>query len=179
VIGIAAAALKDSQNLNFAIPTTYLIQLIARMTVPVPLSDQTAHSTRSVLADTGRPSSEAIVATKPAWVGSGLEFRLQNKLDEPVRKIRLRFAFYDSEGEMISFIEQEFEAYKAELPAGYTVLRYCSDINNRIQQLTSRVEIQVLDFELVRAGMENEASEASARKAQDEKKVQELWGKIK
>lgn len=180
VIGIAAATLKNGQNLNFAIPAAYLAKLLSRMTPPQPLSGRSDISpSQSVFRDLGGASKDGVIPTNPAWVWNFLEFRLRNDLDLPVRNIRLRFAFYDAQGEMVSFVEDEFEkpiGGQGSLPAGYTILRYCSVPNgDRIRQLTSNLDIQVLDFEIVQPGI---PPKAGASDEAWDRKVQELWDKV-
>jgi len=63
VIGVSAAAFREGQNLNFAIPSNYLKTLLAKTGQAKPLAaSQTSKTQRSILADLGGQGSEGVVA---------------------------------------------------------------------------------------------------------------------
>ena len=66
VIGVSVATFKGGQDLNFAIPSSYLATLLAKAGPAKPLAQaKAAEGRRSILADLGGKSTEGVVGTQP------------------------------------------------------------------------------------------------------------------
>lgn len=102
VIGISVATFKTGQNLNFAIPVSYLTSLLLEMKSPKPIStEDTQNKKQSILNSVGGKSTEGIVATHIRvdnyWKTYSFSFR--NKLREPVTDIMCLVVFYGPQRE--------------------------------------------------------------------------------
>jgi S1-C subfamily serine protease len=72
VIGVSVATFKDGQNLNFAIPSTYLKALLGKAGPLRPLAQVIpSRAQRSILADLGGKSSEGVIGTNFSWTFPG------------------------------------------------------------------------------------------------------------
>ena len=68
VIGVSVATFRGGQNLNFAIPSSYLKTLLAKAGPVKPLSEaKPTKAQRSILADLGSKSSEGVIGTQFVW----------------------------------------------------------------------------------------------------------------
>ena len=98
VIGVAMATFTGGQNLNFAVPVSYLRSMIARQGKITPLSATArVRGASSVMGSIGRPSAEGVVAGQMIWNYKGLNignysFSLTNKLRENVRNVVVFYA---------------------------------------------------------------------------------------
>ena len=115
VIGVSVATFQGGQNLNFAIPSNYLKQLITQISPVKPLSQaKTTGSKSSILDDLGDRSVEGVSGGKLTWkyklFGSGnsthpisgdYTFSLRNRLREHIRNIYCFIIFYDTQGDPI------------------------------------------------------------------------------
>lgn len=165
VVGVAVATVKGGQNLNFAIPTSYLKPLLARVGSPEPLSHTAASASSSSITSTfdSRPT-EALEATNFLWDTDafyirGFSFSLKNRLQSSVRDVYLIVIFYDNQGAPIDVTDLHVEA---EIPAslarrirgteGEGVKRLTTQPRNSILtdygQLSpyTKVEFRMLDF---------------------------------
>jgi len=157
VIGVSVATFSGAQNLNFAIPSEYLKQLLGRTGPATPLAHADPTKTeRSMLAGLGGRSSESVVGAQLTWnspVGGGwYSFSLRNQLRENVKNVHCLVVFYDSLGDPI---DVDVVHYKDVIPAGLAK-RIGSLVNSSVQELSTvalsktprRVEFRVLDFEI-------------------------------
>ncbi len=68
VIGVSVLTIRDGQNLNFAIPSNYLKNLITKVGYTKPLSQtKPTKGQRSLLADLGSGSTEGVTGGKLVW----------------------------------------------------------------------------------------------------------------
>ncbi len=162
VIGVSVATFRRGQNLNFAIPSNYLTELVAQVGPAKPFSRaKPARSRRSILADLGGRSVEGVTGGKLIWkypFGAGGEytFSLRNRLRENVRNVYCFVIFYDMQGDPI---DMDVAQFRGLIPAGLAK-RVTSEVDNSIQELTTntrngsnephtKVEFRILDFEIV------------------------------
>ncbi len=162
VIGVAVAAFKVGQNLNFAIPASYLTSLLANRK-PIrrvsEYSTTTGLQAKSILEDLGGRSTQGVVGTQFTWKATDLlfdyghfSFSLRNKLREPVKEVRYIVLFYDRHGRPIDYSEGTFQG---EIPPGLATrvthehFLIASPVHESVRRLTARVEIRVLDFRIV------------------------------
>jgi S1-C subfamily serine protease len=154
VIGIAVATFTDGQNLNLAIPVSYLAALIGGIRGEVrPLPRQaTKNEKRSVIGDLGGPSIEGVIGENFQWVFPVLEsgqysFSLRNQLHEAVGHVQFLVIFRDAKGHPIDYDwwEDNSVVVQGQLAKRVTDLR----VDGSVQRLTRKVEIRVLDFRFV------------------------------
>ncbi len=156
-IGIAVATFTGGQNLNLAIPSSYLTALFASVSAEVlPLSHQRARSeTRSILGDLGDPSVEGVVGENFAWDGSigYYSFSLRNQLRQSVRDVDCLVIFFDGNQKPIDVDRLQFPGV---IPAGLAK-RLKGNVDGSVQRLNSyvppggrryHIEIRILDFRL-------------------------------
>jgi len=160
VVGVSVATFKGGQNLNFAIPSRYLKELLTTTGPAKPLSQtKLPKAQRSILADLGGRGSEGVVGGQLTWefahsqIGS-YSISLRNQLRETVKNIYCLVIFYDAQDIPI---DVDVVGYNGLIPAGLAK-RITSKVDGSVQKLTTRegsmsprtkVEFRVLDFELV------------------------------
>lgn len=93
VIGIASAFLSKGQNLNFAVPSRYLISILADMQAPRPLASVTAEGSKSTWVLMGGDSSSSLYydADHVERASSGT-FRVWSKLVPHDQATRAEFS---------------------------------------------------------------------------------------
>lgn len=152
VIGVATATFEGGQNLNFAIPSSYLGALVAN-TIPVrPLSSATKRSTgKSVTNMLGGKSVKGVVIGHIDW-GYSLtcfSFSVRNLLRQPVKNVTAIGIFYDEQ--RVPIHVQEI-AYNAVIPARLAK-RSMVCVPGGVWGIAksgkeTRVEFRILDFEI-------------------------------
>ena len=156
VIGVSVATFKGGQNLNFAIPSNYLLALLKKTGPAKPLAQtKSMNPQRSILADLGRRSSEGLVGEQLAWDLPGnrysgrYSFSIRNQLREPVKNVYCLLVFRDEQG---SPLDVDIVRFNGLIPAGLAK-RVTSRVHKSIGVLTnwrgSAVEFRILDFEIV------------------------------
>lgn len=160
VIGVAVATFKTGQNLNFAIPSFYVRNLLTSKSAPKPLQKvATRRSATSVTTQFGSKSSEGVKITHLSWQrNTSMAFSIRNTLRQPVKSVKLLFIFYDGHGDPVhvsdTFYKYEIPARLAKrstvyVPRGVRQLatkrggKYGHDI------LKTHVEVRVLDFKIL------------------------------
>jgi len=122
VIGIAVATYQNGQNLNLAVPVSYLSTLLASPPKDgltslgnQKMSGQTA---KSMLDGVGTKIESAVTVSSYQMSGVGkYEFRLTNKLPVEINRIHVLILYYDAEGSLMDF---EKYSYSGSIPAGLT-----------------------------------------------------------
>jgi hypothetical protein len=162
VIGVSVATFRGGQNLNFAIPSSYLKTLLGKVGPAKPLAEtKSAKAQRSILSDLGGRSTEGVAGGQIQWswkwhgsLAGGYSFSLSNKLREPVRDVVCLIVFYDRSGNAIEVDPVSF----ADIIPGGLARRVTSSVHQSVQELTTpnnsqtpatRVEVRVLDFRVV------------------------------
>jgi Trypsin-like peptidase domain len=112
VIGIAEATFNAGQNLNLAVPVSYLSRLIASVSAEPPITPLGAQakvihsSDKSIVDGIGERAASGVAATNFTFIHEddcalgntcyGCEFRLTNRLPVAVSGIRVRIIYYDA-----------------------------------------------------------------------------------
>ena len=123
VLGIAAATFREGQNLNFAVPVSYLGALIERSAgaAVTPLAGIAPHSSsRSIVAQMGSAATGGVTGGRFLWENQAWEypdysFTLTNHLEQPVEDVYGLVIFYAQDGTPLD--ADEFRYY-GEIPAG-------------------------------------------------------------
>ena len=151
VIGVAVATFRGGQNLNFAIPIDYLVELLSK---PKALSSLQSLLTRtdsaSILSTMGPKSTEGVVSSAllcsdPTYSSTvTCKWSLVNKLRSPVRDVRHLVILWSKTGEPLDAQERYYEGV---IPPGLAV-RFQGyivvDVN--LKRITSKIEVRILDF---------------------------------
>lgn len=160
VIGVSVATFRGGQNLNFAIPASYLKALVAQLGPTKPLwQAKAAKAERSILAGLGDRSSEGVIGGQLTWKYKYMQdgkyaISLRNKLRENVKDVYCLVIFYDRQGNPI---DVDFVQYRGLIPGGLAK-RVTSSVDGSVQELTTRegsarprtkVEFRILDFKIV------------------------------
>jgi len=109
VIGVAVSAMRDGQNLNFAVPAAAIRAAAATMGKPTPLGKALAErkkDTKSVIKASGGELTSGVKVHAFDWEGefevqSNFTLSLKNQLDVAVKNVLVQVVFYDREGEPI------------------------------------------------------------------------------
>jgi S1-C subfamily serine protease len=155
VVGVSVATFRGGQNLNFAIPSIYLKQLLTKSGPAKPLTQvKSVKAQKSILADLGGRSSDGVVGVQLTWNLPGNQFSgrysfsFRNKLRDDVKNVYCLVVFKDSKD---GPIEIDVVGYDGVIPAGLAK-RVNSQVDGSIGVLTkwkaSAVELRILDFEL-------------------------------
>ncbi len=160
VIGVSVATFSGGQNLNFAIPSNYLKNLLGKAGPTKPLADVRSPKTqRWILADLGGKSTEGVVGGQLTWEyvysqSGNYAFSLRNQLRGNVKNVYCLVVFYDSQG---SPIDVDVVQCHGLIPAGLAK-RVTSKVDGSVQKLTTpfgsmsprtRVEFRILDFQIM------------------------------
>jgi len=99
------ASLTGGQNLNFAIPASYLAGLLKDVNVGIrkPLSAFTEGPDDLHGANWGPPQADAVVATHVSWYPyvSRMDSLFRNQLDTPIRALYCLVVFRDGSGDSV------------------------------------------------------------------------------
>jgi S1-C subfamily serine protease len=113
VIGISVATFQDGQNLNLAVPVSYLSRLLALPSRSLlPLGNQTTgnQAEKSLLAGLGtRIESGVKVGNLKFSPSGGIEFRLANELSVDVLDIKLLVLYSDLSGSPMDYEQFQFD----------------------------------------------------------------------
>lgn len=166
VIGIAFATFNNGQNLNFAIPSSYLTNLLLTMSDPKPLSSLRTNPPELFQPrnELGEEPNAAIIGDRFEWTytggctGSDCEytFSLHNRLQVNVSNVHCLVVFYDKESKPI---DADVVFFKDTIPSGLAK-RVKSYVDGSVFGLSTiwhketglrdqiPVEIRVLGFKL-------------------------------
>jgi S1-C subfamily serine protease len=156
VVGVAAATFQGGQNLNLAIPSSYLTALTSRISAElVPLTSTRSKPVgRSVLASVGNDITRGVLATKFLWEAPHewddkvyFTFSLQNQLPVDVSDVSCIVIFLDERGAPID-ASHEWQQYAIQAGLGVRV-RSIMGVDPSVRQLTRSIRIRVLDFKVV------------------------------
>lgn len=161
VIGVAVATFKGGQNLNFAVPISYLKALISKTSSASvrSISNSTNASGRnqSIVSAMGTGAREGVIGSKFLWENryiATFTFTLENKLSVPVKNVYLLVAFYATDGSPLDVVEVHYDPV---IPAGLG-RRVTASVNSSVVEMTTRADervpvtrfdFRVLDFEIV------------------------------
>lgn len=168
VVGVAVATFTNGQNLNFAIPVSYLTNLLSNVGAITSLSlNKENISKKTILDELGGATIESVQAQKFAWgkysnfQSGDFSFSIRNGLREHVKNVSYIIIFYESEGDPIDVYVGE---YPEAIPAGLAKL-VTGSTDDRVEKLNSpystftyrppfprapinEVEIRILSFDI-------------------------------
>jgi len=165
VIGVAVATLKGGQNLNFAIPVSYLSQLLTKLEPPTPLSSVPTSSKSGLLRKNfGENSIDAVVGENFAWrhphmsrdlLSAGYyTFSLRNKLRNAAKDVYCLVIFYDKKGNPL---DVDVIRYSGVILGGLAK-RISGKVDPSVTRITTKygssvpqtkLEFRILDFKIV------------------------------
>jgi hypothetical protein len=163
VIGISVATFQYGQNLNLAVPVSYLLKLVATESqVPTPLGNGKIadHGAGSLVDSLGTRAENGVAVTNyhlrldDQGLGDYGEysFRLTNKLPVEISDPRLLILYDDESGALMDF---ENYAFAGRIPAGLTktvVIDVGTEESRRAalyygnKKIAPKVEIRVISF---------------------------------
>lgn len=172
VIGVSIATFKGGQNLNFALPSSYIRPLLSNTGSVTPISKKTKPNRKtSILETLGGKSTEGVIGTQLIWthqvvvmpldrsimsVSGQYSFSLRNKLQHPVKGIVCLVVFFDPDEEPIDI---DLVQHKGTIPPGLAK-RVTSIVDTSIPKLTTpgggstpqtKVELRILDFKIIQS----------------------------
>jgi len=154
VIGVATATFTAGQNLNLAVPISYLPMQTLESPKVRSLADCTKPKTaKSMISGLGRNSTEGVVvrALECDWrqrIGGYLvDFSLKNQLSEPVKNVRYIVTFYDKGGEPVDYLPG---MVSDTIPPGLAKRTsfWAPDNLPEASRRNDRLKIRVLDFQI-------------------------------
>lgn len=170
VLGISVATFKEGQNLNFAVPVSYLKALIARTggAAVTPLSSAAPQSPgRSIVEQMGSAATTGVTGGKFLWENQLFEygdysFTLTNHLDQPVQNVSGFVIFYAEDGTPLDANKFYYDGEispglgkRVKSAADPSVKRMTTspDSQNRFLSAftpSAKVEFRILNFEIAR-----------------------------
>lgn len=162
VVGVSVATFKGGQNLNFAIPSSYLASLMAAPPQLAKLAGQVTDAKaqeKSILNDLGGSITDAVVGSDCLWLMPGNQFdgrysfSLRNKLRESIRNVVCLVVFHNDKGEALDI---DLVTYEGVIPGGLAK-RVRGNVDGSVKMLTSgqaetpktKIEFRVLSFDIV------------------------------
>ena len=112
VVGISFASFSEGQNLNFAIPVKYLINLKKQMGAITSLSTVKAQAKTATSKPVNPNIVEGVIVRNIEMINMGYltetSFSIKNNLAYTVSDITILFLLYDATGTVIDYVEQTF-----------------------------------------------------------------------
>ncbi len=149
---MSVATFRGGQNLNFAIPSSYLKKLMEQIgpVKPFPKEKPTG-SKSSIFADLGGKGTKGITAGKILWGYRSweLSYSLRNHLRQNVEDVHYYIIFYDKLGDPI---DVEIETYRSTIPAGLARRVEINVFGDGVPSMVKdggKIEFRILDFEIV------------------------------
>lgn len=160
VIGIAVGTLTSGQNLNFAIPTSCLKQILLTQTPPLPLSSLSKYQMPIKIAGSDTNIKKGVTIRNITYFDgyegntriNGIEsFSLKNNLPYPISKIRVLFVVSDKSGEPLDYEEYTF-CYSETIKPYLAKTVYTRNLYSRAyykRNSYEKIEIRLLDFQII------------------------------
>ena len=121
VIGIAVATFRGGQNLNFAVPSSYLITMLANIRSVSPLTANSKHPSSAIdalggnVTDAIQITHRKVECSDSGFGGSNITFSIRNSLPHAITNVRLLFVFRDKSGDPVDYFEG---SYSERIPPG-------------------------------------------------------------
>ena len=154
VVGVATATFKAGQNLNFAIPISYVSTLLRKPLRVIPMNPEITRSKKRKYTESlGEKNINAIKITHFSWRKGAnrygyFGFSIRNMLDTDISDVKLLFTFYDQHQQPIDI---KFVEYKRVIPARLAK-RIESLLSFQISSVSKNIKVEprVLDFKIAR-----------------------------
>ena len=156
-IGIAVATVKDGQNLNLAIPSSYLKALTPKIAFEArPIAEQSTETKRQFAqGNLGDPNAIGVIAGSFAWDSyvfggedrQSFTLSVRNRRSEPVSRVKCLIVFFDAAGNPLD--SQELIAYEQIGPG--LAKRVSGRVDRSVRRLSGgqgQPRIRILDFRL-------------------------------
>jgi hypothetical protein len=163
VVGVAVATFREGQNLNFAVPASFVVPLLRDMGKPRPLSTEPeVQGMAKTPPAFGAETTKGVVGTDFKWIGFGLiSFAILSQTNSPVKDVRFLVVFYEGDKKhgfhAIDYVEGMTcpgEIILPNLPKRQDQFKSerldCFQLSSHagVEPRTRKVEIRVLDFKL-------------------------------
>ena len=155
VIGVATASFVGGQNLNFAIPASYVAAALSNSKKPRPLA--LLKSRKGAPKRIGVIKGKAVQGVKITHLNrssyANVTFSVRNLLRQPIKNIKILFVFKDSRGDPIDVTEVFIKkTIPARLAKRMTRLIGGSTLEISLPRDSAKqfLEIRVLDYQFVR-----------------------------
>jgi S1-C subfamily serine protease len=164
VIGIAFASITNGQSLNFAIPVSYVNNLLNKLSAPVSLNDYKFKNDDSYIVKIGDPNITSVTienfsrnygetygaSGRIIKYLSGFSFSIKNNLDVKITDIKYLIILYDNNKIPLDYIENT--CYDTILPklAKRTITFFDAGLLD--QELIRKLkyhEVRVLSFKVI------------------------------
>lgn len=155
VIGMSRSMLLGGQNLNFAVPSRYVVNLMANMTPPRPLMVvprvvKYGQDNGNTSPDQGPkpellmgPGEEGVALTRFLWASGGFSrfsFSIKNNREKQVGEVQLHAVHYDNKGEVIDNYRW---THKGDIAPGMAV-RVERGVKTDLFRLTAKILVSVV-----------------------------------
>ena len=150
VIGVAVATIQNGQNLNFAIPITFVNTLYAKSSKSVKeFSDNVKNTSKRAIGESISEEVKGILFQWETPIWSWFSFSIKNNLDYEIKNVSFIVIFYDISKQPIDvYISKTDNIIPSKLAKRTSVLNDDS-ASSTLNKLTKSVEIRILDFEIV------------------------------
>jgi S1-C subfamily serine protease len=166
VIGVAVAAFKGGQNLNFAIPSSYLISLLSNpLSDPKPIAQiregRPLKQKKGIVNTLTEDTDKVILGHHLIWddiysskqykaITGNFTFSIINKMDKPIKNIYCLIVFRDKSR---SVVDSKLIEYSGVIPPG-AAKRLNGKVDRSVQDMADDytnphpVEFRILQFEI-------------------------------
>lgn len=173
LVGVAVATIQGGQNLNFAIPSRYVAELLAGKGESQPLSTEVAEAESILDAMGSQKPTDGIIGENLIWddktdILGGFTYSLRNTTSDMIDNVHVLVIFYDKKNNPLDVFSQVYSTsptYDASIPAGLAK-RLHGSVDGSVKKLTTdpakdnpylyamepstKVEIRVLNYDIVR-----------------------------
>lgn len=166
VVGVSVATFKDGQSLNFAVPVTYLFDLLKKRTTLTSLKSVSKRENNTLNKIIGDRINNGVIGQQFKWThcNCSYSFTILNKLRNDVKNVVVYLIFYDLDGFLY---DTKIFNIKEVIPGGLpmrikehcdnelfkntTHPKGCGGVDNSfdINLLPKKFEIRVVNFEVI------------------------------
>ncbi|MCH7903762.1 MAG: serine protease [Armatimonadetes bacterium] len=161
VIGVASAGIEGGQNLNFAVPSEYVLALMASERGEEKKISNFSKSKSTSFA--GNSREKALIADRFKWTGThanlGCTFVIKNTGEFTVKDVECIVIFLDEDERPIHFVRYTYKNSEIPpglertvelLPSGELVQQNFVDLPESVRKSTRSVQLRMLDYKIVR-----------------------------
>ena len=148
VVGIAFATYSQGQNLNFAIPTQYLITLKNNLQ-PLKLISTLKKSVSSLKTPNVKPNIKEGVLVRNIILGctfsESFTYSIKNNLPSTISDVKVLILLYDLTGEIVDYKEETLSEWIKPFLAKTS---YCSNRFDNSYKVGYKIKVRILDFKI-------------------------------